>query len=151
MELEEELSSKTVFFLTPTSESHSNVCCYYRRTRSLSACLSASACISLCSACRLTLVNMGGADTAASPPYSDATGLCIWRTTETAQIRLCSCYRALTMFVSFVCALCGLGGLLAGVAETGPGPGRSDEGGCRGFWVTMSGLSGTWKSSSSGL
>ena len=39
LELEEELSSKPVFYLTPTAESHSTAHCYYRKAKSLSACV----------------------------------------------------------------------------------------------------------------
>lgn len=43
LELEEELSSKLVFFLPPTAESHSTPCCYYGKAKRLSTCVSGSA------------------------------------------------------------------------------------------------------------
>ncbi len=38
-ELEEELSSKLMFYLTPTAESHRTTCCHYGQARRLSTCI----------------------------------------------------------------------------------------------------------------
>lgn len=42
LELEEELSSKLMFYLTSTAESHSTEYCYYGKARTLSTCVSGS-------------------------------------------------------------------------------------------------------------